>query len=90
MLNTKFIITDSGGIQEEASFLRIPVLTARKTTERPITIKKGTNTITGTNLEIIIKNVTNILLGNYKKGKKIPRWDSSVSKRIIRILTKLH
>lgn len=90
MLNAKLIITDSGGIQEEASFLRIPVLTARETTERPITVEKGTNTITGTNLEIIRKNVTNILLRNYKKGEKIAKWDSSVSKRIIRILTNLH
>lgn len=90
MLNAKLIITDSGGIQEEASFLRIPVLTARETTERPITVEKGTNTITGTNLEIIRKKVVNILLGNYKKGQKIAKWDSSVSKRIIRILTNLH
>ncbi|KKM97844.1 hypothetical protein LCGC14_1164000 [marine sediment metagenome] len=86
MVNAKLIITDSGGIQEEASYLKVPVLTARKTTERPITITEGTNTITGINIRLIKKYVNDILLGNYKKGQDIKKWDNLVSKRIIKIL----
>ena len=60
MVNAKLIITDSGGIQEEASYLKIPILTARDTTERPITVVKGTNTITGANIGTIKKCIHSI------------------------------
>ncbi|MFX0141488.1 MAG: non-hydrolyzing UDP-N-acetylglucosamine 2-epimerase, partial [Candidatus Hodarchaeota archaeon] len=50
MLSSKLILTDSGGIQEEASYLKIPILTLRQNTERPITAEKGTNTIIGTDM----------------------------------------
>lgn len=88
MINAKLIITDSGGIQEEASYLNIPVLTMRKTTERPITISKGTNTITGSDIKTIRKYVNNILSDNYKEGQDIEKWDALVSKRIVSILKK--
>ncbi len=45
MSNAKFILTDLGGIQEEVSYLKIPILTLRENMERPITIEKGTNTL---------------------------------------------
>jgi len=86
MMNSKFILTDSGGIQEEASFLKIPILTLRDTTERPITITEGTNVIVGNNLEKIKKNINKILSGQYKKGKEIELWDGKTAERITKII----
>ena len=86
MMNSKFIVTDSGGIQEEASFLKIPVLTMRDNTERPITIKKGTNTLIGTDINKLITNIDKILSNSYKKGKFIKKWDGKTAERIFSIL----
>lgn len=86
MFNSKLILTDSGGIQEEASFLKIPVLTLRENTERPVTIKKGTNTIIGKDFEKAKKYINKILSGRYKKGQDIEKWDGQTSERIIDIL----
>ena len=88
MMNSKIILTDSGGIQEEASYLKIPVLTLRKNTERPITLERGTNEIVGNNFEKIKKYVNDILLNNYKTGKKIEKWDGNTAERIVNILMK--
>lgn len=86
MMNSKFILTDSGGIQEEASYLKIPILTLRENTERPITIKRGTNTLVGKEFEKTKKYINQILSGNYKKGSQIELWDGKTAKRIIRII----
>jgi len=86
MLNSRFILTDSGGIQEEASFLNIPVLTLRENTERPITVEKGTNTIVDKDFEKIKMYVNQILSNNYKKGQKIEKWDGQTAKRITKII----
>lgn len=86
MINSKFILTDSGGIQEEASFLKIPILTLRENTERPITVEKGTNTIIGSDLKLAKKHINEILSNTYKKGNDIEKWDGLASKRIVDIL----
>lgn len=86
MINAKLILTDSGGIQEEASFLKIPVLTLRKNTERPITIEKGTNTLIGNDFNKLKMYLDQILLNSYKKGKDIEKWDGKTSQRIVNIL----
>jgi len=86
MENSKFILTDSGGIQEEASFLNIPVLTLRENTERPITVEKGTNTIVDKDFEKIKMYVNQILSNNYKKGQTIEKWDGQTAKRITKII----
>ena len=86
MLNSRLILTDSGGIQEEASYLKIPILTLRKNTERPITIEEGTNSIVSNDFEKIKKYVNQILSGNYKKGKEIENWDGFTASRIVNIL----
>ncbi|GAG93879.1 unnamed protein product, partial [marine sediment metagenome] len=86
MLGAKLILTDSGGIQEEASFLKIPVLTLRKNTERPITVQRGTNTIIDKNFDQAKKYIKEILSNNYKKGQEIEKWDGQTSKRIVNIL----
>jgi len=88
MINSKFILTDSGGIQEEASFLKIPVLTMRDNTERPITIKKGTNTLIGSDINKLKTNADKILSDSYKKGKNILKWDGKTAERICSVLKK--
>ena len=86
MINTKLIITDSGGIQEEASYLKIPILTLRKNTERPITVEKGTNTLIGNDFNKLKMNLENILSNSYKKGQTIEKWDGNTSQRIVAII----
>ena len=86
MTNSKLILTDSGGIQEEASYLKIPILTAREGNERPITVDEGTNTIIGNDLAKAKKYIEEIFLNNYKKGQDIDKWDGQAAKRIVRIL----
>lgn len=86
MLYSRFILTDSGGIQEEASYLKIPILTLRKNTERPITVELGTNTVVGNNLDKIKKHIDEILSNKYKQGKDIEKWDGNAATRIINII----
>ena len=88
MLNSKVILTDSGGIQEEATYLKVPVLTLRENTERPITIEKGTNEIVGTDFEKIKNYISKILTDKYKKGQIIEKWDGKTSERIVNIIEK--
>lgn len=78
------VVTDSGGIQEETSFLNIPCITLRKNTERPVTIEKGTNklmSISGSDFLAEVKEHYNLLAK--KTNSKIEKWDKSVSDRII-------
>ena len=86
MLNSRLLLTDSGGIQEEASYLDIPILTLRENTERPITLEKGTNSIIGTDFKKAKQYIDDILANKYKKGKKIEKWDGNTAKRIVNIL----
>lgn len=84
--NSKFVITDSGGLQEETTFLGIPCLTLRDETERPCTVEEGTNTIVGLDKKKIMYTLEEIYLGKYKKGKIPKNWDGNTAKRIIQIL----
>lgn len=86
MLNCRFVMTDSGGIQEETTYLGIPCLTLRETTERPITVEIGTNEIMGTNTEEIIQSAKSIISGNWKKGQIPELWDGKAADRIAGIL----
>jgi UDP-N-acetylglucosamine 2-epimerase (non-hydrolysing) len=90
MQNAKFIVTDSGGIQEESTVLSVPCLTARENTERPVTITHGTNTLVGTNKKKIITEAKKILAGRYKKGKQPKYWDGKSSQRIVAKLKELY
>jgi len=83
---SKFVLTDSGGIQEETTVLKIPCLTMRENTERPVTIKEGTNTLAGKDKYRILKTIRRILGSKYKKGKIPEFWDGSTAKRIVKIL----
>lgn len=82
----KFVLTDSGGIQEETTFLGISCLTLRENTERPITISEGTNVLVGTDRERII--VESLKALNGKKPYSIPQyWDGKTSERIVKVIT---
>jgi len=89
LLYSKFVITDSGGIQEETTVLHIPCLTLRENTERPVTAEIGTNTVIGLDMKKLRKNVGLILGGKYKKGKIPKYWDGKASERITGIIKKL-
>lgn len=84
-----FIITDSGGIQEESTFRQKPCLTLRPNTERPITIYEGTNTLLNFEIESIKKYIFEIENGHYKKGKIPKFWDGKATERILSILASL-
>ncbi len=86
MSNSKFVLTDSGGIQEETTILKIPCITLRETTERPITVTEGTNVIVGSDKEKIIKESLRIIEGKAKKGKIPELWDGKASERIAKVL----
>ena len=81
--NAKLVITDSGGIQEETTFLQVPCLTIRPNTERPITSEIGTNTLLPFDANEIVKHFNLIMSNNYKQGQIPPRWDGKTSERII-------
>jgi len=80
------VITDSGGIQEESTFLGVPCLTLRTTTERPVTVAMGTNVLVGHNPGLLNSALASILAGNAKKGSIPPLWDGHASERIVRAL----
>ena len=86
MMNTRFVITDSGGIQEETTLLGIPCLTLRKTTERPITVTEGTNTLVWNDTEKIVREASKILDGKGKRGTVPHLWDGKAAERIMTIL----
>lgn len=76
------VITDSGGIQEETTYLGVPCLTMRENTERPITVTLGTNTLVGEDREKLFHELDNILAGKGKKGTVPPLWDGHTGERI--------
>ena len=80
------VLTDSGGIQEETTYLGIHCLTLRKETERPITVQEGTNKVIGTNKENIILEINNVLDSKISNEAKIKYWDGETSDRIFKIL----
>jgi UDP-N-acetylglucosamine 2-epimerase (non-hydrolysing) len=84
----RLVLTDSGGIQEETSFLGIPCLTLRENTERPITVTMGTNKIVGNDPEKIITAAFDALNESTKKSATIPLWDGRTAERIVDELLK--
>ncbi len=89
MMNAKGVITDSGGIQEETTYLNVPCLTIRDNTERPETISKGTNELLGTNPKDFDSYFETLKSGNWKKGSVPELWDGHTSKRICDVLLSL-
>jgi len=83
---SRFILTDSGGIQEESTFLGVPCLTLRPNTERPVTVSLGSNELLPFDLGIIQSRIAAIEQGTYKKGQVPPLWDGRATERVMRIL----
>ena len=78
-----FVVTDSGGIQEETTFRKVPCITLRQNTERPITIDMGSNVLMEMNPEKVSKSIDQILSGNWKNSEIPSHWDGHSTERIL-------
>lgn len=85
--NARLVITDSGGVQEETTYLQVPCLTVRENTERPITVTIGTNQLVGQNMPTLLKTARQIVTAGYPRRAIPPLWDGFASQRIAAILT---
>jgi UDP-N-acetylglucosamine 2-epimerase (non-hydrolysing) len=84
--NAELIITDSGGIQEETTFMGIQCITVRNNTERPVTVDIGTNHLAGTDLDLVKDTTFKILKGAKKKGSIPELWDGKTANRVANII----
>ena len=84
--NSRMVLTDSGGIQEETTVLGVPCLTMRPNTERPITCEVGTNVLVGTDPERILHEANSILDGATRSGAIPNKWDGHAAERIVEVL----
>jgi UDP-N-acetylglucosamine 2-epimerase (non-hydrolysing) len=86
MMDARIILTDSGGIQEETTFLNVPCVTLRENTERPVTLEVGTNVLTGLDTDKIVSLVADCYAGKWKKSMMPRLWDGKAAERIANIL----
>jgi UDP-N-acetylglucosamine 2-epimerase (non-hydrolysing) len=86
LLGASLVITDSGGIQEETTFLQIPCLTLRDNTERPVTVSSGSNRLVGTDPDKIRQSAMQVLSGEWKRGQIPELWDGHAAERIVQIV----
>lgn len=82
------VLTDSGGLQEEATALGVPCITIRENTERPITVDEGSNVLVGTDPVRIVAEVRKVLRGDGKQGRRPHLWDGKAAQRIVEILAR--
>lgn len=80
------VITDSGGVQEETTFLNVPCLTIRENTERPVTVSLGTNILVGRDTVRLRREITAILNGDGKQAHAVPLWDGHAAERIASVI----
>lgn len=87
MSHAKVVLTDSGAIQEETTILGVPCITLRENTERPVTLKHGTNVLVGTDPEKIIREFSRVLLKGAPQPAPAPHfWDGNAAGRIVQVL----
>ena len=84
--NARLVLTDSGGLQEETTILRVPCLTLRRNTERPVTITDGTNIMVGPDRDRILDGVRRVLNGDWKPSGPPKFWDGHAAERIVEII----
>jgi UDP-N-acetylglucosamine 2-epimerase (non-hydrolysing) len=84
---SRFILTDSGGIQEESTFVKVPCLTLRPNTERPVTVTEGTNTLVPFDISVIKTLINEIEHNSYKTGSIPELWDGKSTQRILNIIS---
>jgi UDP-N-acetylglucosamine 2-epimerase (non-hydrolysing) len=89
ILHAQFVITDSGGIQEETTYRQIPCITLRPNTERPSTIEIGSNTLLNFDKDKINETVEQIFSNTYKSCAVPPLWDGKATERIFEVISKL-
>lgn len=82
MENAAVVVTDSGGVQEETTYLQVPCLTIRENTERPVTITMGTNQLVPLDAEVVVGKVQDIL-SSTAQGEIPPLWDGRAAERIV-------
>lgn len=88
MRDARMVLTDSGGIQEETTALGVPCITLRESTERPITVTQGTNTIVGTDATAIRKAYREVMEVGGKAGRQPEHWDGHAAERIATVLAR--
>ncbi len=86
MAESRLVLTDSGGIQEETTILGVPCLTIRENTERPVTCEVGTNRLAGVKTETILAAYSELASGRRKAGNIPPLWDGRAADRIVELL----
>ena len=86
-MNAAMFITDSGGLQEEATVLGVPCITLRNNTERPITCEVGTNFVVGNSRDKILHQAFKLLNGSAPRGKVPEKWDGKAAERIVKVLS---
>ena len=84
--HARCVLTDSGGIQEETTILKVPCLTLRENTERPVTVAVGTNRLVGQDPEKIMAAFEDIEAGRFPAGETPELWDGQAGRRIARVL----
>ena len=84
-----FILTDSGGIQEESTYLQVPCLTLRPNTERPVTVTVGSNELVPFDIPTIMNYIEQIINGTYKRGAIPPMWDGNTTKRVLEVINQI-
>jgi UDP-N-acetylglucosamine 2-epimerase (non-hydrolysing) len=84
--SAKVVLTDSGGIQEETTILKVPCLTLRENTERPITLEVGSNRLVGSDPSKIIAAYREIITGTAANSEIPPLWDGHAAERIVEVL----
>jgi UDP-N-acetylglucosamine 2-epimerase (non-hydrolysing) len=87
MSNAKLVLTDSGGVQEETTILGVPCITLRENTERPVTLKHGTNVLVGADPEKIIAEFSRVLQQAPRTPPPPPYWDGQAARRIVQALS---